>query len=112
MATVSKVMNNYPDVGQKPDKVNQVIKNVIFGKRRRPQPDNAKSYTIGIFFTDHFSTGLQHPFFHEVIFGMEKTLGEHGYDLCISPTVDGAKTSVIVRNENRRGWCSLIGVAG
>lgn len=83
VATVSKVMNNYPDVSQKTkDKVNQVIKECNFRPNAVARSlTTQKSYTIGIFFTDHFNTGLQHPFFHEVIFGMEKTLGEHGYDL-------------------------------
>ncbi|HBR35666.1 MAG TPA: LacI family transcriptional regulator, partial [Firmicutes bacterium] len=83
VATVSKVLNNYSDVSQKTkDKVAQVIKENNFRPNAvaRSLTTN-KSYTIGVFFTDHFNTGLHHPFFHEVIFGMEKALGSHGYDL-------------------------------
>jgi len=66
VATVSKVMNNYPDVSQKTkDKVNQVIKECNFRPNAVARSlTTQKSYTIGIFFTDHFNTGLQHPFFH------------------------------------------------
>lgn len=83
VATVSKVLNNYPDVSEKTkDKVRQVIKACNFRPNAvaRSLTTN-RSYSIGVFFTDHFNTGLQHPFFREVIFGMEKTLGQNGYDL-------------------------------
>lgn len=83
VATVSKVLNNYPDVSEKTkDKVRQVVKACNFRPNAvaRSLTTN-KSYSIGVFFTDHFNTGLQHPFFREVIFGMEKTLGQNGYDL-------------------------------
>ncbi|MBA2133395.1 LacI family DNA-binding transcriptional regulator [Capillibacterium thermochitinicola] len=83
VATVSKVLNNYPDVSQKTkDKVARVIKEYNFRPNAVARSlTTQKSYTVGIFFTDHFNSGLQHPFFHEVIFGMEKALGDHGYDL-------------------------------
>jgi len=81
--TVSRVINNYPDVS---DKTRKKIKKIIQEKNYRPNSvarslSTNKSNSIGIFFTDHFNSGLHHPFFREVIYGMEKSLGNKGYDI-------------------------------
>ncbi|MFW6035621.1 MAG: LacI family DNA-binding transcriptional regulator [Halothermotrichaceae bacterium] len=82
-ATVSKVLNDYHDVSQDTkDKVKKIMKehNYRPNSTARSLSTN-QSYTIGLFFTDHYNTGIQHPFFREVIFGLEKYLGQNGYDL-------------------------------
>ncbi len=81
--TVSRVINNYPDVS---DKTRKKIIKIIEENNYRPNAvarslSTSKSNAIGIFFTDHFNSGLHHPFFREVIFGLEKHLGEAGYDI-------------------------------
>lgn len=82
-ATVSRVLNNYPDVSLKTrEKIIKIIKELNYTPSAVARSlSTNKSYTVGIFFTDHFNTGLQHPFFREVIFGMEKEFGENGYDM-------------------------------
>ncbi|MFP4661602.1 MAG: LacI family DNA-binding transcriptional regulator [Halanaerobiales bacterium] len=81
--TVSRVINNYPDVS---DKTREKIMKIIKENNYRPNSiarslSTSKSNAIGIFFTDHFNSGLHHPFFREVIYGLEKALGEKGYDI-------------------------------
>lgn len=116
--TVSRVLNNYPDVS---DKTRKKIIRIIQENNYRPNTvarslSTSKSNTIGIFFTDHFNTGLHHPFFREVIYGMEKSLGEKGYDIvyftnrhwgenfsyldkCQDRHVDGVAMMGVLRND-------------
>ncbi|MFW6268492.1 MAG: LacI family DNA-binding transcriptional regulator [Bacillota bacterium] len=81
--TVSRVLNDYPDVNSETrEKVLKIIKENNY----RPSTvarslSTNKSRTIGIFFIDHYISGLQHPFFREVIYGLGKKLGENGYDI-------------------------------
>ncbi|ACL69183.1 LacI family DNA-binding transcriptional regulator [Halothermothrix orenii] len=82
-ATVSRVINNYPQVNEKTKKK---VLEVMKENNYRPNSvarslSTSRSYTIGIFFTDHFDTGLRHPFFREVIYGLEKIFGQKGYDI-------------------------------
>ncbi len=82
-ATVSRVINNHSDVSE--DTKKKIIK-IITENNYRPNTiarslSTNKSNTIGIFFTDHFNTGLHHPFFREVIYGLEKSFGKSGYDI-------------------------------
>jgi len=79
VATVSKALNGYPTVNQKTrDKVLRIVREMGF------QPNAAarslvgqRSMTIGVL----LSTGLAHPFFTNVLAGMEEALGSGGYDL-------------------------------
>lgn len=82
-ATVSRVINNHSDVSEETKK--KIIK-IMDENNYRPNTiarslTTNKSNTIGIFFTDHFNTGLHHPFFREVIYGLEKSFGKAGYDI-------------------------------
>src|SRR5690554_4166092 len=81
--TVSRVLNNHPAVK---DKTRKKIMDIIKKNNYRPNTvarslSTNKSNAIGVFFTDHFNSGLSHPFFREVIYGLEKYLGEKGYDI-------------------------------
>ncbi len=83
VTTVSRVINNYTDVSEKTkEKVISIMKaeNYQPSAVARSLSTN-KSYSVGVFFTDHLNTGLRHPFFREVIYGLEKTFSENGYDL-------------------------------
>lgn len=79
VATVSKALNGYPTVNQKTrDKVLRIVREMGF------RPNTAaralvgqRSMTVGIL----LSTGLAHPFFINVMAGMEQELGSGGYDL-------------------------------
>ncbi|MTI59681.1 MAG: LacI family transcriptional regulator [Firmicutes bacterium] len=78
-STVSRVINNYPDVNdetrQKIIKIMQ--KNNYWPKTVARSLSTNKSYTIGLF----VPTNMNNFFFREVIQGIEYTLGELGYDL-------------------------------
>ena len=81
--TVSRVINDHPAVN---DETRKKILKIIKEHNYSPSTiarslSTRKSYTIGVFFTDHLNSGLQHPFFRDVIYGLEKTLGNEGYDI-------------------------------
>ncbi|GIQ68828.1 LacI family transcriptional regulator [Xylanibacillus composti] len=79
IATVSKVINGYTSVSAKTrEKVMQIVNDTGF------MPNSAarelvkkRSMTLGIFLT----TGLTHPFFHQLLGGIEVALKEKGFDL-------------------------------
>lgn len=78
-STVSRVINNYPDVNEK---TRQRIIKIMQDNNYWPNTvarslSTNKSYTIGMF----VPTNLNNFFFREVIQGIEYTLGELGYDL-------------------------------
>lgn len=82
-ATVSRVINEHPAVK---DETREKIIKIIKENNYRPNTvarslSTNKSKIVGVFFTDHFNSGLHHPFFREVIYGLEKNLGKEGYDI-------------------------------
>ena len=85
VTTVSKVINNYSDIS--PETKRKVLK-IIENNNYRPNANARslsmnKTYSIGIFFKDHQNSGLSHPFFRNVIYGMEKQFSEYGYDMIL-----------------------------
>ncbi|PWK14917.1 LacI family DNA-binding transcriptional regulator [Tumebacillus permanentifrigoris] len=82
-ATVSRVLNGYPDVSQKTrEKVQRITTELGF------QPNAAarglatkRSWTIGVFFQDHVNSGFKHPFLQDVLKSFKDVMGAKGYDL-------------------------------
>ncbi len=85
VTTVSKVINNYEDISTATrEKVMKIIDETNF----RPNANarsliTNKSHAIGIFFKDHYNSGLQHPFFRSIIYGLEQKFCDAGYDLVL-----------------------------
>jgi len=79
VATVSKVINNYPHISPKTkEKVMTVIKDAQFMPNSVARGlVKGRSMTLGMFLT----TGLVHPFFVHILAGMEDSLKESGFDL-------------------------------
>ncbi len=89
MATVSRVLNDYPDVSaQTRERVLEGIREANF------QPDRAarslvtgRSQVIGIVLeTGAGHPDLQHPFFQEVLVGLKHTVASAAYDLLLFAT--------------------------
>ncbi|MCG8515961.1 MAG: LacI family transcriptional regulator [Halanaerobiales bacterium] len=80
-STVSRVINNYPDVNEKTKKrIIKIMKeNHYWPNTIARSLTTNKSYTIGMFVPTH----LNHFFFREVIEGIEFAFGEMGYDLLL-----------------------------
>ncbi|MFZ5825979.1 MAG: LacI family DNA-binding transcriptional regulator [Bacillota bacterium] len=84
VATVSRVLNNYPDVSEATKQ--RVLKLVHESGYR---PSNAarslvtrRSNVIGVFFLrDHQNMMIVHPFFQEVMVGFKRAVGQAGFDI-------------------------------
>ncbi len=94
VATVSRVLNGYPDVNHATrEKVQRVIAELGYspGALSRAR-DNAKSMAIGVFYFAGEDGELTHPFFQDVLNVFKRTVGAQGYDVLFfsvnSPTGD------------------------
>jgi LacI family transcriptional regulator len=106
--TVSKALNNYPDVSDK-------TKKIILEKARElgyiPNSHariliTKKSWTIGVLFDEKLNVGIKHPFFSAVIESFKKNIESKGYDLLfISKDIGGKKTTYL-------DHCRIRGVDG
>lgn len=78
-STVSRVINNYPDVNKETkERIIKIMqKNNYWPKTVARSLSTNKSYTIGLF----VPTNMNNFFFREVIQGIEYTLGDLGYDI-------------------------------
>ncbi len=102
--TVSKVINNYSDIS--PETRKKVLK-IIDENNYRPNANARslslnKSYSIGIFFQDHQNSGLRHPFFRDIIYGLEKKFCDLGYDLILFSSKWGDKFKYVEKCKHRR----------
>lgn len=88
VATVSKVMNGYDDIGEVTKaKVLKIIEETNYRPNANAQSLRTnKSFLVGLFFKDHQDSGLKHPFFRGIISGLETTLVENNYDMILFST--------------------------
>jgi LacI family transcriptional regulator len=102
-ATVSKVLNGYPDVSEKTRKKIQKITDEL-----QFQPNAAarglttkRSKLIGVFFQDHVNSGLRHPFFQNVLASFKDVVGNEGYDLLFFANQQNGPDSFEARAQQR-----------
>jgi len=83
VATVSKALNDYPDISEKTKKTILKMANDM-GYVPNSSARSLKthqSYTIGIIFEDVTNYGLQHPLFSKVLESYKKVVETKGYDI-------------------------------
>ncbi|MCD7035309.1 LacI family transcriptional regulator [Metabacillus sp. GX 13764] len=81
--TVSKALNNYPDVSEK---TKNIILTVAAEMGYLPNSHaqsltTKKTWSIGVMFTEGNGVGMKHPFFNAVIESFRKHAENEGYDL-------------------------------
>ena len=120
VATVSKVINHYPDISEKTRRrVLEVMRQEGYEPNVIAKSLSGKqSYSIGFCFRYNPTPGLHHAFFQNILYGLEQTLGAHGYDFvflsensirkrqdflqkCRARQVDGAVFLGIDKNDER-----------
>ncbi|HLV09349.1 MAG TPA: LacI family DNA-binding transcriptional regulator [Halanaerobiales bacterium] len=103
VTTVSKVINDYPDISKATrERVNQVIEQENYRPNAIARSlSTNRSFTIGLFFTDHLNSGLRHPLFRDVIYGIERTLFKKGYDIVLFAHRWGDRFSYSEKCRNR-----------
>jgi len=85
IATVSKTINNYPDVNPKTrEKILKIAKELnYFPNAVAKSLVQKKTNTIGVFFGNNVNSGFDHPFFLDVISAVREVAGNAGYDLLV-----------------------------
>ncbi len=83
VATVSKIINNYPDIGEE---TRQRVLKIMEETKYRPSSSartlsTKKSHLIGVVFAGKLNVDFGHPFFVQVINAFKKQIGLLGYDL-------------------------------
>ena len=81
--TVSKVINNYPDVSEKTrSKIKKILDDENFYPNSQAQTlITKKTWTLGIVYYEDLGFGLNHPFFGGVIESFKKQADKYGYSL-------------------------------
>lgn len=82
-ATVSKVINNYPDVSMKTrEKVQNFLKEINFHPNAQAQSlSTKKSWMIGVVYYEETGVGLSHPYFSAIIDSFKKSVEAEGYSI-------------------------------
>jgi LacI family transcriptional regulator len=112
VATVSRVVNNYPDVSaQTRERVLAAIREVEFTPDRAARSlVTGRSHVIGVVLETGGHPDLLHPFFQEVLFGMRSALGSLSYDLLLFGLGPGAPGAVGHRYLNRARYHRVDGM--
>jgi len=83
ITTVSKVLNNYPDVGKKTrEKILKTVDEMGYYPSSYARTlTTKKSYTLGVIYMESLGIGLKHSFFNAVIQAFKQVVELEGYDL-------------------------------
>ncbi len=83
VTTVSKALNDYPDIATKTKKhIRQICESVGYVPNAQAQSlVSKKSYTIGIIFEEITGIGLQHPLFSKILESFKSEVEKLGYDI-------------------------------
>lgn len=96
--TVSKVINNYPDVS---DKTRAKIKKILDEENFLPNSQaqflsTKRTWTLGIVYFEDLGFGLNHPFFSGVIEAFKRQADKHGYSLLFGSKNDRLKNDTFL----------------
>lgn len=105
ISTVSKVLNNRSDVGEKTKKIiNEAVEELgYFPSSSARTLSTKKSWTIGVVFVEDSGIGMEHPFFNAVIESFKKTAEKEGYDLLFASNNIGNETRTYLDHFIYRG---------
>ena len=106
VATVSRVLNGYPDVAPGTRaKVLAAIEEQDFTPDRAARSlVTGRSHVIGVILeTGAGHPDLQHPFFQEVLDGLKRAVGQLGYDLLLFSSASPETVSVRTTTSNAPG---------
>ncbi|MBC2456547.1 LacI family transcriptional regulator [Clostridium beijerinckii] len=96
--TVSKVINNYPDVSDKTRvKIQRILKEENFLPNAQAQfLSTKKTWTLGIVYFENLGVGLNHPFFSGVIEAFKNQADKQGYSLLFGSKNDRLKNDTFL----------------
>jgi LacI family transcriptional regulator len=104
VATVSKALNNYPDISLKTkDSIIKLAKEMGYVPNSSARSlKTHTSYTIGIIFEDITNYGLQHPLFSKVLESYKKVVESKGYDIMFLAKNMGNQTGSYLQHSMRK----------
>lgn len=96
--TVSKVINNYPDVSDKTRaKIQKILQEENFLPNSQAQFLSTKrTWTLGIVYFEDLRVGLSHPFFSGVIEAFKRQADKQGYSLLFGSKNDRLKNDTFL----------------
>ncbi|MCZ0704292.1 LacI family transcriptional regulator [Natronobacillus azotifigens] len=105
ISTVSKVLNNYSDVGEKAKKIISEAVNELgyYPNSSARALSTKRSWTIGVVFVEDSGIGIEHPFFNAVIESFKKFAEKEGYDLLFASNNIGNEPKTYVDHFLYRG---------
>ncbi|MCD8510638.1 MAG: LacI family transcriptional regulator [Bacillus sp. (in: Bacteria)] len=105
ISTVSKVLNNYCDVGAKAKKIiNEAVEELGYYPSSSARTlSTKKSWTIGVVFVEDAGIGMEHPFFNAVIESFKKSAEKEGYDLLFASNNIGNEPKSYLDHFHYRG---------
>ncbi len=104
-STVSKALNNYPDVSLKTkEKILRKAKELGFVPNLQARAlSTNKTWNIGVLFEDKSHSGLRHYFFSHVLQGVKEQAEEQGYDITfISKNLGGVEMTYLEHCNRRK----------
>lgn len=105
ITTVSKVLNDYPDVGKKTrEKILKIVDEMGYYPSSYARTlTTKKSYTIGVIYMESLGVGLKHSFFSGVIQSFKQVVELKGYDLVFIANKIGDEKKSYVDHFRYRG---------
>jgi len=96
--TISKVINNYPDVSNKTRaKIQKILNEEKFLPNAQAQFLSTKrTWTLGIVYFENLGVGLNHPFFSGVIEAFKNQADKQGYSLLFGSKNDRLKNDTFL----------------
>ncbi|MFN7252655.1 MAG: LacI family DNA-binding transcriptional regulator [Anaerobacillus sp.] len=98
ITTVSRALNNYPDVSAKTKKLilDAVEEMDYYPNSIARSLTTKKSWTLGVIFIEDLGVGIKHPFFSAVIQSFKQRVESFGYDIIfLSQNVGSEKKSYL-----------------
>ena len=110
VATVSKALNGYTDIGEETRKF--ILKTAAemgyFPNSSARALKTKRSYNLGVLFVDEALSGLTHDYFNHVLESFKREAEERGYDIT---SVSYTHLDVYKR-QGQRSWIKLKTVTG
>ncbi|WP_440897032.1 LacI family DNA-binding transcriptional regulator [Amphibacillus sp. Q70] len=110
ITTVSRALNNYPDVSDKTKKIilEAVDEMGYFPNSIARSLTMKKSFTLGVIFVEDLGVGMKHPFFSAVIEGFKQRAEKFGYDLVFINRFIGNEKKSYIDHAYYRGVDGII----
>jgi DNA-binding LacI/PurR family transcriptional regulator len=110
ITTVSRALNNYPDVAAKTKKLilDAVEEMDYYPNSIARSLTTKKSWTLGVIFIEDLGVGIKHPFFSAVIQSFKQQVEDFGYDIIFLSQYVGSEKKSYLDHALHRGVDGII----